>query len=1046
MMRVLHILATMLVGGALLQLPAQARAGDEPDPRGLALYRDQVRSLLADRCLSCHGGKSTKGDFNLATRESLLESGMVEPGNSAASYLLEVVRHDQEPFMPFKQEKLTDEQIQLLTKWIDLGATYDGPLTERKPIAAGPMQVTDEERQTRSFRRLQPIEPPNVPNDSWSRTPVDRFVSARLAEHGLTPARPADRRTLIRRVYFDLIGLPPAPDEVSKFVADDSPQAYEELVDRLLANPHFGERWARHWLDIVRFAESHGFEHDHNRDSAYHYRDFVIQALNDDLPYDKFVQWQLAGDEIEPENPQALMATGFLAAGVHNTQITASQVEKERYDELDDIVGTIGTSMLGLTVGCARCHDHKYDPIPTSDYYRLVATFTTTVRSEKNVELNADQYCRDKAAFDAQLATLVAARDRYEREHLTSPLRDWATKPENLRALAETTSWIVLNPAQYTSVGYKDTGSATLRLLDDGSLLAADFNPLEDEYVVEVPSSVEGVTAVRLEALTHDSLPLNGPGRAANGNFALSDFSMTTRPAAGGETVKLRLQKPRATFEQNREKLSINASIDSDGTTGWAVDHGGIGDDQVAVFEFAEPPKTTGDTLLTFRLQFRGNSHHNLGRFRLSIARGSVPAGMRAAGVQQAAVETAQRMLRRIAGSDLESAAAAPSDEELAPLMSWFRTTDPKWRELDDKIATLLQTAPKRQMARVLYCSEGVPPLRLSTQGVDFFDKTYELERGDPNRKVREAIPGYLQIVTAPAANPDQWKINPPEGSKLSYRRRSLANWMTDWNQGAGHLLARVIVNRLWQHHFGRGLVATPSDFGMQGETATDPELIEWLASELIRGGWRLKPIHRLIVTSAVYMQDCQFDPAKNNLDPVNQWQWRYSPRRLEAELIRDQLLCVSGMLDSSLYGASRLEPDHTRRSIYSLLKRSEMPRMMQQFDCPDGLSGLAVRSNTTVAPQALLLMNNDHVQRWAKAFAERITGTETKPLADVVTAGFREALGRAPTEIERRESVAFLRRQESFYKEDGESEAYLMAVTDFCQAIFCLNEFVHIE
>lgn len=1046
MVRVLETVAICSIICAMFGVSTELHADDAVDARGVALFRDEVKPLLVGKCLECHGGRSTKGDFDLRTRESLVDSGMVEPGDAAASYLLELVRHEQEPFMPFKSKRLSDEQIKQIAKWIDLGAPYDGPLAENASVAAGPMKVTAADRESWNFRRLQPVEPPTVADDSWSRTPIDRFVGAQLAKQQLAPSRPAKRRTLIRRVYFDLIGLPPTPEEVAEFEADESPDAYEQLVDRLLANPHFGERWARHWLDVVRFAESHGFEHDHNRDSAYHYRDFVIRAFNDDMPYDQFVRWQLAGDEFKPDDPMALMATGFLAAGVHNTQITASQVEKERYDELDDIVATVGTSMLGLTVGCARCHDHKYDPIPTSDYYRLAATFTTTVRSERNLELNAEEYRRDHAAFNERLRFVTAARNRYEQERLAEPLRQWAAIPANLKSLSDTSAWIVLEPIEYTSSGYKDTGTSTLQLLEDGSLLVCEFNPVEDEYVVVVRTTLDNLSAVRLEALTHDSLPLNGPGRAANGNFALSDFSVSATPADGGAEVNVPLHNPRATFEQNREGLSIASSVDADRSSGWAIDHGGVGHDQAAVFDLAQPLKTGDATVLKFRLKFRGNANHGLGRFRLSVARRAVPSDIRGVGVPQAAIEAAFRMSALANGDEGASDSVVPSQKHLASLMRWYRTTDPTWRNLDSKVVNVARTAPKRQMARVLYCSEGVPPLRLATQGVDFFEKTYELERGDPNRKVREAQSGFLQILTSPTAGADRWKVDPPQGATTSFRRRSLANWITDSEAGAGHLVARVIVNRLWQHCMGRGLVATPSDFGLQGDTPSHPELIDWLANELIRGGWHLKPIHRLIVTSAVYRQDSQFDTAKGSVDPTNQWLWRYAPRRLEAESIRDATLSVSHQMDESMFGPGLLEPDHTRRSIYFFLKRSQMPRMMQQFDCPDGLSGLAVRSATTVAPQALVLMNHSAVQRWAEAFAKRIEGETAQNPAEVVDAAFRDALGRQPADTEVEAAIDFLERQSSLYKEDNVSNPDHLAIIDFCQAMFCLNEFVYIE
>ena len=376
--------------------PASAESTVPPDhaekmTRGQEIFTKSVRALLTDKCLRCHGGEKTRSGLDLGSREGLLKGGdkgpVVVVGQSKASRLYQYVAHLDKPVMPPKEDKLPDAAVAQLAAWIDSGAPYDKPLIE-KTVAKKPMRVTDEDRKYWAFLPLQRPPEPAVKNAAWRRTPIDSFVLAKLEEKGLTPNAPADRRKLIRRAYFDLLGLPPAPEEVEAFVADPDPDAYDKLIDRLLDNPHYGERWARHWLDLAHYADSHGYEQDYDRPTAYFYRDFLIKAFNQDLPYDTFVKWQLAGDEFEPDNPLALTATGFLGCGTHATQITQNQVEKERYDELDDIVRTTGTTFLGLTVGCARCHDHKYDPIPTRDYYRMMSTFTTTVRSDMDIDFD----------------------------------------------------------------------------------------------------------------------------------------------------------------------------------------------------------------------------------------------------------------------------------------------------------------------------------------------------------------------------------------------------------------------------------------------------------------------------------------------------------------------------------------------------------------------------------------------------------------------------------------------------------------------------------
>src|SRR5262249_20059597 len=359
-----------------------------------------------------------------------------------------------------------------------------------------------EMREFWSFRSLKRVDPPAVKNEAWVRTPIDRFILAKLEAAGIAPNESVDRRQLLRRATLDLLGLPPAPEEVDAFLKDGSRDAFAKVVDRLLSSPRYGERWGRHWLDLARFAESHGFEHDYDRPSAYHYRDFVIQALNDDLPFDTFVKWQLAGDEMAPDNPLALKATGFLAAGVHSTQITQREVEKHRYDELDDMLATTGTAMLGLTVGCARCHDHKYDPIPQADYYRLVSAFTTTVRSEIELPVEMETYRKAKAAFDAANAPLVSALKRYEKEQLPARLAAW----EKNGGAKERPAWLVPDVVETRS-----QGGASITPLADGSFLIGGTNPAAEGLTFTMHTDLKNITAVRLEALSHPSLVKGGP-------------------------------------------------------------------------------------------------------------------------------------------------------------------------------------------------------------------------------------------------------------------------------------------------------------------------------------------------------------------------------------------------------------------------------------------------------------------------------------------------------------------------------------------------------
>lgn len=998
--------------------------------RGEALFRTQVRPLLVDRCLKCHGGDKVRSGLDLSSREGLLKGGdkgpTVVPFKSKESRLHQLAAHLDDPHMPPKEPKLSEAQLTRLAEWIDLGAPYDRPLVD-KVAGKKPLTVSDEDRRFWSFLPLARPTVPDVKYDRWARTPIDRFILASLEAKGQTPNPIADRRKLIRRACFDLIGLPPTPEEVEAFVNDKAPDANEKMIDRLLASPQYGERWARHWLDIVRFAESHGFEHDYDRPTAYHYRDFVIKALNQDLPYNTFVKWQLAGDEIEPQNPLALMATGFLAAGVHSTQITVNLVEKERYDEMDDIVRTMGTAMLGLTIGCARCHDHKFDPIPTRDYYRLLSTFTTTVRSE--IELNLDQaaYDQARARWVDEHARVLAPRDRYEKEQLYEKLTQWlATERKQERPIA----WTLVEPTEM-----KSRGGALLTRMEDGSVIVGGKNPDKEQLTFVAHTRQKGITAIRLEALADLYLVKSGPGRASNGNFALSDIRVTAAPLQGGAAVPVKLKNARATFEQ--AGLPVRAAIDESKTSAWAVDPQ-YGKNHAAAFETEAPVGFEGGTVLTFTLEFSTNTGHGIGRPRLSIATQSGTLSLEG----QPVPEAVRKALARLDVTPEEK----PTEQERQVLLYWYRLRDLEWRGLNRKVEEHRREAPAPGGVKALICSEGLTPLRLHSQGADFFNETYFLNRGDTLQKQGVAWQGFLQVLMRSGQDEKHWQEAAPTGSRTSYRRRSLANWITDVDHGAGHLLARVIVNRLWQHHVGRGLVGTPSDFGLQGERPTHPELLEWLARELVDSGWRLKHIHKLILTSAVAMQSSQLDGEKARLDPDNRLYWRWTPHRLEAESIRDAILAVSGTLDPRQFGPGTLDPNHKRRSIYFFLKRSQLVPMMVLFDAPDALQGVEQRPTTTVAPQALVLMNGKQVREAARAFASRVHAGSGDIDSTVIRMAFGLALGRPPTAMEQADSLHFIHEQTDSYRKQGRTEGQAVALVDFCQVLLGLNEFLYLD
>ncbi len=1008
--------------------------------RGLALFKSDVSAVLKQHCVKCHGGDKTRGGLDITTRASLLKGGdegvVVVPGKSKESLLIRLVSHFEKPHMPAKKPKLPDAAIQKIAQWIDLGAPYDQPLIVKTGPKKG-MQVTDDDRNFWSFAPLTKPQVPAVKNKKWTHNEIDQFILRKLEAAKLTPNSSANSRVLIRRVYFDLIGLPPTPKEVDDFLKAsivNQHSALENLVDQLLASKHYGERWGRHWLDVARFAESHGFEQDYNRPHAYHYRDFVIKALNADMPYDQFVKWQIAGDEFAPDNPLAMMATGFLGAGVFPTQLTEKEFESARYDELDDMANTTGTAMLALTIGCARCHDHKFDPIPTRDYYRFINTFATTIRSEINLEIDPSETTAANAKWEKAHAPLTAALAKFETEELPKRFAAWAKNPP--KNLAQKFDWMILDHLQPKSLD-----GTTFTKQADGSFLLSGKNPASDRWVLTAEIKATGLNAFRIEALTHPTMKHNGPGRASNGNFALSDLRVFAAPKNGGKRKAVKLVNPKATHQQNTGGLSVASSIDGDKRkSGWAVDAGGIGKEQAAVFEFAEPVGFEGGTVLTIEIDFFVNTSHTIGRPRLAVTAAPKPVAIKG-NSQAASLATLLETLRKAGGAEKLNA------QQRAELLKIFRTQDGEWAKLNAQVQTHLAAKPKPKLAKVQVTSEGFKPTKHHADGrgfPHFYKETYFLKRGDSNQKQGAATQGFMQVLMRGGKNETAWQTSPPKNARTSHRRRALANWMTDTQHGAGHLLARVMANRLWQHHLGHGIVSTPNDFGLQGELPTHPALLDWLASELIANGWRLKPLHKKIIMSATYRQSAAFDPAKMKADPLNHLHWRRTPRRLEAEAIRDSLLKVSGLLDTRMHGAGTLDVRMKRRSIYFMIKRSKLIPSMQLFDSPEPLVSQGNRPATIIAPQALMFMNNDQVRETALALA-----TQFEKLPDnaaAISSGYQTIIGRKPTATELKSISTFIDTQEKSYKTAKQNNVRKLALADMAQVLFGLNEFIYVR
>ncbi len=806
-------------------------------------------AVLEARCVSCHQPAKKRGGLDLTTREAALRGGdrgpALVPGAARTSLLYRLVAHAAKPEMPLKQDKLPADELAKLAAWIDSGASYSRTLAIPAPTPATDLW---------SLRPLKPIEPPAVTHD-WCRTPIDRFILAKLREKGLKPSEQADKRTLIRRATFDLTGLPPTPEEIDAFLKDESPRAWEKLVDRLLASPAYGERWARHWLDVARYADSDGYEVDGDRANGFHYRDFVIRAFNDDLPFDTFARWNIAGDELRPDDPQARVATGFCTAGpvvVFNENVglgTPREREKGRYEELDDVVSTLGQAFLGMTPGCARCHDHKFDPIPSRDYYRLVAAFASSKRVEWKL-LGPE------------------ATARYERE-------------------------------------------------------LAEFNRIRegarDELNTWLEARREEVRNARIAGL-----PIS-------------------------EDEKALLRGPALPVNQARLKL--------------------------------------------------------LNKFPNVVL---IP--------------------------DAELAQAL-TPEQLA-----------KWEKLKAAVATAHGSVePKPPPLALCLADGGREPV-----------KSFVLLRGDPELKREQVSAGFLSALSSQPA--EYWTKRRRPDATTTYQRAAVAEWMTDVEFGAGRLLARVLVNRLWQHHFGEGLVRTPNDFGSQGEPPTHPELLDWLANELIVGGWKIKPLQRRIMASAVYTQCSSATPERQKEDGDGRLLSHRKPIRLEAEALRDTILAVSGKLDRTMFGPAvkpalpaELKigmvnndtiprpdvdgPEQWRRGVYLFEKRSKPTPMLEVLDAPGSTDSCGQRNRSTVAPQALLLLNDAFVRRQARFFADRVASEAGPDPADRVRRAYLLALGRPPGENELTKSVRFLRGTDP-----------QRSLLNFCHVLLTLNEFSYVD
>jgi len=847
-----------------------------------------------------------------------------------------------------------------------------GGIAVAEEIKSPPTMIDIEKgRQFWSFQPLRVVKPPNVKNESWMRTKIDRFILAPLEKRELSPNPEASRRTLFRRAMFGLWGLPPKPGEIEAYLSDDSPETYENLIDRLLANPHYGERWARHWLDLARFAESNGYAFDQDRGDAYHYRDFVIRALNEDMPYDRFVKLQIAGDQMEPANSMAQAATGFLAAGPFTSQQTQKERERSRYEQLDDIVHTLGTTMLGLTIGCARCHDHKYDPVPIKDYYRLVSCFAETGFQNHAHDPDPQKTKAAKENFDAAHKPFVDARSKFEEKVLPTRLNEWIAKQAKPESPETLSPWHHIGPF----------GAADFK-----KAYAEDFPPEKEIDLAKTYG--ENKWIVKPE--WHDGKIHNTLKGSNSANYLFRTIDV---PDARPLPISLGRDDAIKVWLNGKSVLAREVQ-------------GGVAKDQDKI-----------------TVQLKAGSNQLL----VKIVNGGGASGFY--------FSTTPEIPKNI-HDILALAPDKRNEKQKQELLKWFAPRDPDWSKLNQAIQEHSKNAPKPTLVNIYAARKGGATYNFGTDT----RKVYFLDRGNSNAKQGLATPAFLRVLQAADTDEVRWLT----ASENRAPRVALAHWITDEQQGAGHLLARVIVNRLWQHHLGHGIVTTPSDFGTQGAAPTHPELLDYLAAELIQHRWQLKPIHKMIMMSAVYRQQGGTNELAHEVDPENRLWWRRGAIRLEAEVIRDSLLAVSGTLDKRMFDKGTVDQRHARRSIYLTVKRSNLVPILQLFDAPDAMQSIGKRIATTVPPQALAMMNSPYVRELAEKFAQRIRPDDKVTIDEVVRRAYAHALARPPGPEEGQQMITFIQGQAKSYGSDA--KAMNLAVADFCQTLMCLNEFIFVD
>ncbi|MEQ8851928.1 DUF1553 domain-containing protein [Gimesia sp.] len=1086
----------------------------EADLKQAEFFEKRIRPLLIAECYDCHSEDSVESGLRVDSLSGLIRGGergpALVPGKPKESLLISAVQHSGQLHMPLK-DKLSQKAIADLIQWVEAGAYWPNakPISEIRKEAAGETGPLFTEAE-QDFWAFQPPREPAVPqtrNLEWAQQSLDQFVLARLEQADAEPASRADKRTLIRRATFDLIGLPPTNKEVEAFLADDSPDAFAKVIDRLLASPRYGERWGRHWLDVARYADSNGLDENLSYANAFRYRDYVIAAFNQDKPFDQFVQEQLAGDILANQpgaenRPEKITATGFLSIGAK--MLAEDDQVKMQMDIIDEQLDTVGRTFMGLTLGCARCHSHKFDPIPIEDYYSLAGIFKST-KTMENFKVVArwqeqmlaspeeiqtlEQQQQQIAKLDAEIKQIVkqaderflnAARKRSRDYLLASAIKNYHDR------LLKSTGPIGADPGAYKSQAAIvveaenfQTGNVKKATTGYGEGIGVIYNkgtlPNIAEYEIEVPKAGRYQLEIRYAAAQSRPVELSINGELVKkdaasavtgswypksqewkveGFYALKQGKNRVRLESKipfPHIDKLLIAEPRTATEQPGGVLAeipVPENLVSSLTLQWASlikKSTEDPDSPFAIWNHLIQKGSVPETLSPKWERFSGlNELPEKERILKAAALygdlfeevlaeweayQKTDAGKQAQGLPDPQREKLWQML-----TNANSLFALPSDRE-----TWYAESAQK------KLTARREQKKKQEAALPVY------PTAMSVSEQKPENLKVHL-RGSHFTLGKEVPRQFLQIIEGEEQTP----IDDQHSGRLQ-----LAEWLTS---GSHPLTARVMVNRIWRWHFGDGLVRTPDNFGKLGERPTHPELLDWLAVQFVKQGWSIKEMHRLIMLSSTYQMSSEYNPELAARDPQNRLLWRVNRKRLEAEAIRDSILKVCGNLDLEM-GGSMLGVENrkyvtstrnvnpvmyqtNRRSVYLPIVRSALYEVLQAFDFADPSVLSGNRVHTTVAPQALFMMNSDFIMQQTSDFAEQVLHETHLDRAGKVKLLYERVFSRPASELEVMRALAYLDqyRQELEPLEMTPEEQEHRSWQSLCRVLISSNEFLFVD